>query len=358
MIHAAILAGGRGQRLWPRSRKTSPKHLLPLLSDKTMIQDTVSRLEGVVEDENIYIVTEDGQQRIIAKQLPHVPRGNILVEPEGRNTAASIGLAATYIEAKDPDGVMISLHSDNWVGDVETFRRILRDSTVVAERTGRLGTIGITPSYPSTGFGYIHVGKGIDAELPTTFWEGRKFIEKPDRRTAERYLASGEHFWNGGMFIWKISSILEAIKEFMPALHGGLEAIRVVLGTRAEKETVTEVYGRLEKVPIDTGVMEKASNIFVAKGDFPWDDVGSWAAMANHFPADSQGNVVLGQFEEVDSHNCIIIGDETLITTVGVSDVIVVKTPDAILICSKERAEEVRDLVSKLSDSEELKRYL
>jgi mannose-1-phosphate guanylyltransferase len=358
VIHAAILAGGRGQRLWPRSRRSSPKHLLPLLSEKTMLQETVSRLEGVVEDENIYIVTEEGQQDIIAGQLPHVPRANILVEPEGRNTAASIGLAAVHMEKKDPGGVMISLHSDNWVGDVETFRRILRDSTTVAEQTGSLGTIGITPSYASTGFGYIHVGKEINAGLATAFWEGKKFIEKPDRKTAERYVASGEHFWNGGMFIWKLSAILEAMQQYMPALYAGLQAIKAVLGTRAENETVAEVYGRLEKVPIDTGVMERASNIFVAKGDFPWDDVGSWAAMVNHYPADSKGNVVIGQFEEVDSHDCIIVGDDTLITTVGISNVIVVKTPDALLVCSKERAEEVRDLVTKLSDSEELRKYL
>jgi mannose-1-phosphate guanylyltransferase len=323
-----------------------------------MLQETVSRLEGVVDDENIYIVTEEGQQEIIAEQLPDVPKDNILVESEGRNTAASIGLAAVHMETKDPGGVMISLHSDNWVGDVETFRRILRDSATVADQTGSLGTIGITPSYPSTGFGYIHVGKEIGADLPTTFWEGRKFIEKPDRKTAERYVASGEYFWNGGMFIWKISAILEAIEEFMPALHAGLEAIKAVLGTKAENETVAEVYRRLEKIPIDTGIMEKASKIFVAKGDFPWDDVGSWAAMVNHYPADSKGNVVIGQFEEVDSHNCVIVGDEQLIATVGVSNLIVVKTPDALLVCSKERAEEVRDLVAKLSDSEELSKYL
>lgn len=358
MIHAAILAGGRGQRLWPKSRKRLPKHLLPLLSDKTMIQETVARLEGVVDDENIYIVTEEGQQDIIAEQLPHVPEANILIEPQGRNTAASIGLAAAHMEKRDPDGVMISLHSDNWVGDVETFRRILRDSAVVAERTGSLGTVGITPSYPSTGFGYIHVGKEIDAELPTTFWEGRKFIEKPDRKTAERYVASGEYFWNGGMFIWKVSAILEAIRQHMPQLCEGCLAIKAALGTDAEKETVARVYGGLEKIPVDTGVMEKASKIFVAKGDFPWDDVGSWAAIENHFPADSKGNVVIGQFEEVDSENCIIVGDETLITTVGVSDLIVVKTEDALLICCKDRAEEVRDLVAKLSDFDKFKKYL
>lgn len=358
MIHAAILAGGKGQRLWPKSRRRSPKHLLPLLSDKTMLQETVTRLEGVVDDENIYIVTEQGQQRAIAEQLPRVPRGNILVEPEGRNTAASIGFAAAYISKHDPEGVMISLHSDNWVGEVETFRRILKDASIIAEQTGRLGTVGITPSYPATGFGYIHVGKTIEMDLPTTFWEGQEFVEKPDRETAEQYVASGDYFWNGGMFIWKVAAILESIREHMPGLHEGCLEIKDAIGTRAEKSTVAKVYAGLDKVPIDTGVMEKTANIFVAKGDFPWDDVGSWAAMANHYPADSQGNVVIGQFEQVDSRNSIIVGDETLIAAVGVSDLIIVKSEDAILICPKSRAEEVRALVAKLSDSEKFTKYL
>ncbi len=358
MIHAAILAGGRGQRLWPKSRRRSPKHLLPLLSDRTMLQETVSRLEGVACHENIYIVTEEGQQDTIAQQLPHIPRANILVEPEGRNTAASIGFAAVHMSKRDPEGVMISLHSDNWVGEVETFRRILRDAAVVAEQTGRLGTVGITPSYPATGFGYIHVGKRIEMDLPTTFWEGQEFVEKPDRKTAEQYVASGQYFWNGGMFIWKIAAILEAIREHMPRLYEGCLAIKETIGTRAEKSTLGKVYGQLEKIPIDTGVMEKTANIFVARGDFPWDDVGSWAAMENHHPADSQGNVVIGQFEQVDCHNSIIIGDDTLIATVGVSDLIIVKSEDAVLVCHKDRAEEVRDLVAKLSSSEKFKKYL
>ncbi len=358
MIHAAILAGGRGQRLWPVSRKARPKHLLPLLSDKTMIQETVARLTGVVPDENIYIVTEQGQEEIIAEQLPHVPKPNILVEPEGRNTAASIGLAAVHMEKKDPDGVMISLHSDNWVGDVETFRRILRDSCVVAERTGGLGTIGIAPSYPATGFGYIHVGEKLDMDLATAFWRGRKFVEKPDGATAEKYVASGEYLWNGGMFIWKISAILDAIRESMPALYKGCMAIKDALGTEAEQREVARVYSRLEKVPIDRGVMEKASNMFVAKGDFPWDDVGSWAAMENHVPRDAEGNVVLGKFEQVDSENCIVIGDDSLIAAVGVSDLIVVKTKDTVLVCRKDCAEKVRNLVEKLERSDKFSEYL
>ncbi len=358
MIHAAVLAGGRGQRLWPKSRKNLPKHLLPLLGDKTMLQETVARLEGVVPDNNIYIVTEEGQEKIIAEQLPHIPGSNILVEPEGRNTAASIGLAAVYMEKRDADGIMISLHSDNWVGDVETFRRILRDSCAVAERTGGLGTVGITPSYPATGFGYIHTGRELDVDLPTTFWESRRFVEKPDRRTAEKYVASEEYFWNGGMFIWRISAILDAIRRHMPELYEGCLAIREALGSDSEKKEVARVYNGLEKVPIDRGVMEKAHSIFVAKGDFPWDDVGTWAAIENHFPADAKGNVVIGEFEEVDSENCIIVGDKSLITTVGVSNLIVVKTKDALLVCGKERAEEVRDLVAKLADSEKFRKYL
>ncbi len=358
MIHAAILAGGRGERLWPKSRKSLPKHLLPLLGDRTMIQETLVRLEGVVSDENIYIVTEEGQQEIIAQQLPQIPESNILVEPEGKNTAASIGLAAVHMEKKDPEGVMVSLHSDNWVGDVETFRRILRDCCVVAERTGKLGTVGITPTYPATGFGYIRIGRVLDVELSTTFWEGRKFVEKPDRSTAEEYVARGEYYWNGGMFTWRISSILNAIRQYMPSLYEGCCTIKRALGTHAETKEVAKVYRQLDKIPIDRGVMEKASDIFVARGDFPWDDVGTWAAIENHFPADAKGNVVIGRFEEVDSENCIIVGDDTLVATVGVSNLIVVKTPDALLICDKDRAEEVRGLVAKLSDTKEFRKYL
>jgi mannose-1-phosphate guanylyltransferase len=358
VIHAAILAGGKGQRLWPKSRQSLPKHLLPLIGDKTMIQDTVARLQGVVPDENILVVTEVGQQKLIAEQLPRIPASNILIEPEGRNTAASIALAAVHIDKKDPEGIMISLHSDNWVGDLDTFRRILRDSCVVAERTGRLGTVGITPSSPATGFGYIHVGEELDLSLASTFWEGRKFVEKPDRQAAEEYVASGEYYWNGGMFIWKNSAILEALRQFMPDLYEGCLSIKDVLGSEAEQKEVARVYSRLQNIPIDRGVMEEASNIFVAKGDFPWDDVGTWTSIQNHFPPDVKGNVVLGQFEEIDCENCIVVGDETLIAAVGVSDLILVKTHDALLICRKDRAEEVRNLVAKLSDSEKFRRYL
>ncbi len=359
MIYAAILAGGRGERLWPKSRIKTPKHLLPIVGKKTMIQQTVDRLDGFIKKENIYVITDEVQKEIILQQIPDLSPDNVIAEPFGRNTAACVALAATYIVKKNPDVVMISFHSDHVIKEVDIFQRILKDCCTVAEKFDGLVTIGIAPDKPDTGYGYIHVDEQLKCDCKTPFWKVESFKEKPDWETAKRYFESGEYFWNSGIFIWKVSIIFEAMKKYMPELHSGCLEIMEAIGTTQEKKIIEKVYSGLEKIPIDTGVMEKADNVYVAKGEFTWDDVGTWASIENHFDADENGNVVLGAHLGIDTKNCIFVGgDDSLIASIGVSDIIVVRTDDAVLICPKNRAQDVKKLVAKLKDDKKYMKYL
>ncbi len=343
-----IMAGGRGTRFWPKSRKSLPKQFLSLTGDgRTMIQLTVDRLLPIVAMEDIYISTNEDYRGLVKEQLPDLPEENILCEPVGRNTAPCIGLGAVHIAKKYDDAIMIVLPSDHQIKHPDIFRDTLNDAAQIAEENTNLVQIGITPDYPETGYGYIKYMP--DAKYGVSY-KVEKFVEKPDLETAKKYLETGKYLWNAGQFVWKVSSILGNMKEFMPDTYTKLMTIKDAIGTDAYNEVLNTQFRAMESKSIDYGVMEKASNIFVIPGNFGWDDVGSWLAVGRLQKEDAQRNVISGDVISVNSEACIIQGGKKLIAAVGLEDIIVVDTDDAILICHKDHAGEIKQVMAELED--------
>lgn len=345
---ALIMAGGRGERFWPRSRSALPKQFLSLTGDgKTMIQLTVERIRSMVELEDIYVATNENYRELVMEQLPGLPAENILCEPVGRNTAACIGLGALHMQKKYGDALMIVLPSDHLIQYTAMFCRTLSDACAVAEAGENLVTIGITPDAPETGYGYIRF-EG-DRTCGRAFAVDR-FVEKPDLPTAKQYLASEEYLWNSGMFVWTLESILGNLRRHMPESWRHLERIATAIGTAEEKEVLCREFEAMPSVSIDYGVMEKAENIWVLAGAFGWDDVGSWLAVERFNKSNEDGNVISGDFVTVNTHNCILQGRDKLIAAVGVKDLIVVDAGDALLICQKDSAADIKKVLEALKD--------
>ena len=345
-ITAMIMAGGRGERFWPKSRKNLPKQFLSLTDDGvTMIQHTVKRIQPLVNMEDIYIVTNRDYKGLAMEQLPELPEENILCEPIGRNTAPCVGLAAMHISKKYEDALMIVLPSDHLIKYNSMFVDVLKDACAVAEKGDNLTTIGITPNYPETGYGYIK----FDPDQS----EGRAygvecFVEKPDLKTAKEYLADESYLWNSGMFVWKISTIIKNIQTFLPKTYEGLLKIKDAIGTE-DQETVLETeFEQFESESIDYGIMEKADNIYVLPGTFGWDDVGSWLAVGRIRSTNEFGNTVQGNVITVETKNSIIEGSDKLIAAVGLEGMIVVDTEDALLICDKNHAGDIKKVLENL----------
>lgn len=343
---ALIMAGGRGERFWPKSRRSSPKQFLSLTDDgKTMIQLTVERILPLVAMEDIFIATNSDYKGLVMEQLPGIPEENILCEPVGRNTAPCIGLGAVHIAKKYGDAVMIVLPSDHLIKYTSIFLGTLRDACDVAERNTNLVTIGITPDEPETGYGYIKfdpsrtLGRALAVE---------RFVEKPDLETAKKYLASEQYLWNSGMFIWKASSILENIGRFLPELSEGLTRIGGALGTDAQDEVVRREFEGFPSISVDYGIMEKADNIYILSGSFGWDDVGSWLAIRRHNTTNEFGNVQSGNIITIDTNDCIIQGGDKLIAAVGLENTIIVDAQDAILICEDSHAGDIKKVLEYL----------
>ena len=346
---AIIMAGGKGERFWPKSRVNLPKQFLSLTDDgKTMIQLTVERIRPLVELEDIYIATNANYKELVKQQLPGIPEENILCEPIGRNTAPCVGLGAVHIAAKCEDAVMIVLPSDHLIKNNEVFADTFKQACEVAEAGSNLVTVGITPNYPETGYGYINYNK--DKKNGESFGVER-FVEKPDLETAKAYLAEGTYLWNSGMFVWKVSTILDCFKEFMPSTYEGLLRIKASVGTSEENDVLLKEFPELESQSVDYGIMEKASNIYTFPGNFGWDDVGSWLAVGRIKENDEQGNVINGNVVAVNTKNCVIEGADKLIATVGLRDMVVVDTKDATLITTKENAGEIKQILAKLRES-------
>lgn len=346
---ALIMAGGRGERFWPRSRSALPKQFLSLTGDgKTMIQLTVERIRSLVELEDVYIATNESYRDLVMEQLPGLPPENILCEPVGRNTAACIGLAALHMEKRYGDAVMIVLPSDHLIQYTAMFQRTLSDACCVAEEGENLATIGITPDAPETGYGYIRFESGRTCGRAFAV---DRFVEKPDLATAKQYLQSEEYLWNSGMFVWKLSSILQNLRRHMPESWQHLECIGAAIGTEKENEVLRREFAAMPSVSIDYGVMEKAGNIWVLAGSFGWDDVGSWLAVERFNKSNEFGNVVSGDFITINTRNCILQGRDRLIAAVGVKDLIVVDAGDALLICQKDSAADIKKVLETLKNS-------
>ena len=338
---ALIMAGGRGERFWPKSRKNLPKQFLSLTDDgKTMIQLTVERILPLVDMQDIYIATNRDYKKLVREQLPEIPEENILCEPVGRNTAPCIGLGAVHISRKYDDAVMLVLPSDHLLKYNTIFLNTLSDAAEVAEQGENLVTLGITPDYPETGYGYIKFNP--NQTMKRAFAVDR-FVEKPDLETAKEYLATEQYLWNSGMFIWKVSTILH-----LPETYAGPQRIQNAIATEDEQSVLEQEFEAFHSESIDYGIMEKAQNIYILSGSFGWDDVGSWLAVERIRQSNEFGNVITGNAVTVDTKNTIIEGDKKLIATVGIEDLIIVDTEDALLICEKDSAGNIKKVLENL----------
>lgn len=350
---ALIMAGGKGERFWPKSRVTLPKQFLSFTDDgRTMIQLTVERISPLVDIKDVYIATNRNYKELVMQQLPGIPEKNILCEPVGRNTAPCIGLGAVHVMKQceadgEQDALMIVLASDHLIKHNDIFIDTLKAGCDVAAKQESLVTIGITPNYPETGYGYIKYNR--DAKNGESYAVDA-FVEKPDLDTARKYLASGDYLWNSGMFIWKVSTILDNFKKFMPSTYDGLMKIKASVGTAEEDKVLADEFPNLESQSVDYGIMEKASDIYILPGTFGWDDVGSWLAVGRIKKNDENGNVVNGNVVTVNTQNCVLEGRDKLIATVGLRDMVVVDTEDAILISTKENAGEIKQVLAKLRE--------
>lgn len=343
---ALIMAGGRGERFWPKSRKNMPKQFLSLTGDgKTMIQLTVERILPIINMEDIYISTNRDYEALVREQLPDIPADNIICEPVGRNTAPCIGLGAVHISKKYEDAIMVVLASDHLIKYNRMFVNTLKDAAEIAENNSNLVTIGITPDYPETGYGYIKFNPNQCLERSFAV---DKFVEKPSLEVAKDYLASEEYLWNSGMFVWKVSSIMKKFHDLMPDIYQGLMKIREAFGTSSEASVLEKEYYKLPAISVDYGIMEKSKDIYTIPGTFGWDDVGSWLAVERIKKSNELGNIVDGNVITIDSRNCIIEGGKKLIATVGIRDLIVVDTEDATLICDKECSGEIKKVLENL----------
>lgn len=345
-ITALIMAGGRGERFWPKSRRSLPKQFLEITDDgKTMIQLTVERISPLVDMKDIFIATNKDYKKLVLKQLPEIPEENILCEPVGRNTAPCIGLGAMHISSKYEDALMLVLPSDHQIKFNKMYLTALNDACQVAEKGENLVTIGIMPDYPETGYGYI---KFNTHDMDGRAYKVERFVEKPSLEVAKEYLATEEYLWNSGMFIWKVSSILKNMEKLMPETYAGLTRIKSAIGTENQEITLEQEFVKMEAQSIDYGIMEKARNIYILPGMFGWDDVGSWLALERIKKTNEFGNVVDGNIITVDTQNCIIQGTKKLIATVGMKDMIVVDTEDAMLICAKDSTGSIKKVLENL----------
>lgn len=343
---ALIMAGGRGERFWPKSRKRMPKQFLSLTDDgKTMIQLTVERILPLVDLEDVYIATNRDYLPLVQEQLPELPAANILCEPVGRNTAPCIGLGAMHISRKYDDAVMFVLPSDHLIKYNTIFLNTLTDAAEIAEQGENLVTLGITPDYPETGYGYIKFNP--EETLARAFAVDR-FVEKPDLETAKTYLATEQYLWNSGMFIWKVSTILKNLEQYLPETYAGLLKIKNAIGTEEERSVLEREFEAFRSESIDYGIMEKAQHIYTLAGSFGWDDVGSWLAVERIRQSNEFGNVITGNAITVDTKNTVIEGGKKLIATVGVENLIVVDTEDALLICEKDSAGNIKKVLENL----------
>ena len=344
-LYAVIMAGGVGARFWPRSRERKPKQLIKIFGDNTMIQDTVLRLEGLVKNENIFVITNKIQKLRVKEQLPQIPEDNIIDEPFGKNTAACIGLASIMIQKVNPDAVTMVLPADHFIKNKEKFQKTVKQAAEYAYKSNGLVTIGITPTKPETGYGYIQYDEEL---IEDNIHNVLTFAEKPNHATAKRFLESGDFLWNSGMFIWKVESILSEVKELMPDLMVGLEELKSSLGGVDFEKTLTSVYGQLKSISIDYGIMEKSKNVFLVKGEFDWSDVGSWETVYELSEKDENGNSNVGETYYSNSYNSFVLSPNKFVALIGVDNLIVVNTNDSLLICSRENAQDVKQVVDYL----------
>jgi len=348
--YAVIMAGGRGERFWPLSTSKRPKQLLDLVGDKALIAQAVDRIADLIPAGHVFVVTNADLVEATRAALPDLPPENIIGEPMGRDTAAAVALGCALVEAKDPGAAFCILTADQVMGDLPVFRATLRDALALALQEPVLITLGIRPAHPDTGFGYICAGDRHTDEGETTFFRVRKFEEKPNLARARKFVAEGNYYWNSGMFIWSAATLREALERYCAPLVCMMDAVKPVLGTRRFLPVLKARYEMLSRISIDYALMEKADNILMAEGNFTWDDVGSWPALQNHFPADEEGNTLIGAGEMLDAHGNIVYSRNRLTACIGVKDLIIVQADGVTLVCPKDRSQDIKQLVKALHE--------
>jgi len=343
MFYAVVLAGGSGVRFWPKSRQQTPKQLLKLLGDSPLIKQTVDRLEPLFSKERLLVVTRADQVEALQRHVKLFPK-NLIAEPQSKNTAAAIGLAAIKLKKwAGEEAVFAVLPSDHHIGERDTYLKTLMLAKEVALKD-YLVTIGIRPRYPETGYGYIQLG----SLLAEGVYKVKRFVEKPDFHTAAQFIVEGKYLWNSGTFVWKVKTILNALERHLPKLYEGLKKIEQAVETSDEAATISGVYEALPEISIDYGVLEKAGNAAVVVGDFKWSDVGNWSSLAEILEKDEQGNVKKGEVVALDCSDSVLYSDNGLIAAIGLKDFIVVSSGNAVLICPKEKAQRVRGVMEAL----------
>ncbi|NUM45324.1 MAG: mannose-1-phosphate guanylyltransferase [Anaerolineales bacterium] len=351
-MYALIMAGGTGSRLWPRSRTQHPKQFLDITGDLTMLQQSQQRLLPLIPLDRTLVATNRQYVEIVTRQLPDIPPENILGEPAGRGTAAAIGLAAVHLRKRNPDALMAVLTADHLIKKTDTFRQVLQAAADVAGEDW-LVTLGITPSYPETGYGYIERGEFLGMVGDFEGYRVERFVEKPDLSRAEGYVASGNYAWNSGMFIWRVRRILEEMERHMPELYEGLLKIEQDIHTEHAEDTLMSVFPNLPNQTIDYGIMEKAQQVAVLSVDIGWHDVGSWSAVYDVLPRDKANNVVVGRHITPDTVNSLVYSPKRLVATIGLDDVVIVDTDDVLLVCPRSRAQDVKKIVDILKSNGE-----
>lgn len=355
-----IIAGGRGERFWPQSRAARPKHLLPVVGTKPLLAQTLARVKPLVPARHIFVITSAVQEAAVREVCRGVPPANIIAEPVGRDTAAAVGLAAALVRARDPQGVFAILPADHVIHADAKYRQDLAAAFAAAAAEPVMVTIGIVPTEPATGFGYVQRADAWRRFARRQLYRVRRFVEKPGLEVAQDYLAAGDYYWNAGMFVWSVPVVERAFAAHAPELDAALRPIRAALDAgRPLLPVLKRVYPRLPKISVDYALLEKSDNVVVLPAGFDWDDVGAWPAVARHHEADAAGNVVRGPgLVEQGTGNIVFTEGKHLVAVVGADNLIVVHTPDATLVCPKEKAQEIKALLKRVEARPDAKRYL
>lgn len=362
-----IMAGGRGERFWPVSREKTPKQLIRLLGEKSFLQQTVDRVLPLVPLKNILIITNRVQAPEVRKQLPRLPKGNVIAEPVGRDTCAAVTLGAAVVGQRSTTGVMAVLPADHVIPEEKKFQQVLGDCFDLAGRGQAIVTIGIQPTEPATGYGYIKVGEPLPPPhgakaYKTIFHRGEQFVEKPHYDKAVEYCNSGHYRWNAGMFIWSFVTITEGLQKHQPEMEAACHRWFEAAGKGRLEKVLAKEYPEIKKISIDYALLEKAHNVVVADGAFAWDDLGSWTALARHLKSDPEGNCAVADFVHVDAARNIVFDartrNRTPVAIVGLRDSIVVQTDDVTMVAHKSQAQKIKDMVRKLAETKEYKRLV
>ncbi len=349
-LYCVTMAGGSGTRFWPRSKVAKPKQYLDLFGNESLLQSTIQRFRKFIDKQEIFIVSQKSQATVLGEQAPEIPKDNLIYEPVGKNTLPCMGLVAMIAEKEDPECVMVISPADHLIQNDELFRDTVLLASKIACENNDFVTIGIPPSYPATGYGYVQIDREVTEENDIRSFKVKRFVEKPDLETAEAYMEQGGFYWNSGLFVFKVSVFLDAMKKFSPDLYHDLRKIQAEIGNPDFGKTLDTIYREVESISVDYGIMEHAQNISLVEGNFQWNDLGSWEAVYLISNKDKNGNYASGEAVFYDSSNSYVYGNDGVIALIGLDDVIVVRDGNTTLVCKRDKAEEVKMVVEQLKN--------